>query len=170
MKKINKENLENFKTAVQMAFSFDRVESIRQNKPCSSHLKMLKESLCELYDIKEGEHVEPFYLVDAKKISENHPKTFERPLPNQFNDIKRGNLIKVCFNNIERPWLTVESVNHRTKIIKAKIESDLIFFILHGKKKGDIVELHFDNIYGIVEVKEKKTPYYEGSLGVINLN
>jgi len=85
-------------------------------------------------------------LVNAKYMSEQYPETFDVPSDTELNNLKSGDLVKICVNR-ERFWVEIISIN-QDKIL-TRIDNDLIFTDEHGLSLNDELTISKHNIYSI---------------------
>ena len=80
-------------------------------------------------------------FVNAQKMRERHPETFEAPSYEELTAIKPGDYLKVCLNE-ERFWTKVVSIS-RDAII-ATVENDLV---INNLPCDTLVEFHKHHIF-----------------------
>ncbi len=85
-----------------------------------------------------------FKFVNAQKMHELYPKTFDVPTIEELNSLKKGDSVKVCIDDIERFWVTVTSVNNDEII--GIVDNELIDLDL---KIGEEIKFKKENIYSI---------------------
>jgi hypothetical protein len=86
-----------------------------------------------------------FNFVDAVKMHELHPYTFELPLPDKMRALKPGHYVKICHNE-ERFWVIVKEINNDK--IKGIVNNDLIRE--QPFKCDDEIEFEKRHIYNIL--------------------
>lgn len=85
-----------------------------------------------------------YRFVNAQKMQQKCPDTFEAPLKSELDAIKPEDFVKISHGN-ERFWIRVTSVNG--DIIKGNVDNDLIF--KQPFKFGDAITLRKCHVYGI---------------------
>jgi hypothetical protein len=85
-------------------------------------------------------------LVDAQRMHEQHPDTFEVPDPSELDAIGPGDCVKVCFEDInERIWIRVTGNDAGT--ITGTLDNDPVG---EGIAYGDTVTLEPRNVLDIL--------------------
>jgi len=84
-------------------------------------------------------------FVDAQKMHKMYPDTFEAPTKAELNALKKGDLVKVCYNDEERFWVILTSV--RGQKLKGKVDNLLLTPDL---SLGDIIEFEKKHVYSIM--------------------
>lgn len=85
-------------------------------------------------------------FTNAQEMAKKYPETFKAPTLNQLNNLKVGNLVKVCVEP-ERFWTFILEINGDE--IKAQIDNRLIFTGEHYLKYKDVITFNKNNIYQI---------------------
>ena len=62
-------------------------------------------------------------FVNAKKMHEQHPRTFEVPTDVELDDIKKGDFVKIS-NGQERFW--VEILSRKNKTMRGVVDNELL--------------------------------------------
>jgi hypothetical protein len=83
-------------------------------------------------------------FVDAQKMQEQHPFTFEAPTQEELEKILPGDIVKVCVEP-ERFWCIVKYVE--TATIIAEVNNDLVYSDIHGLVCGDLITFEKRHIY-----------------------
>lgn len=103
------------------------------------------------YNLKEGESLSTPFFNNANLLSKAYPSTFQAPSKEDLEKITEGTNVKINLNDLERVWVEVENVNHKSEIVKGKINNDTVFSIVHGLDYEDKVVFKFAQIYQIHE-------------------
>lgn len=83
-------------------------------------------------------------FVDAQQMHKDNPETFDAPSPEELNNLKIDDIVKICYGNKERFWVKIIEITGDD--IKGEVDNDLIFVKLKYK---DIVSFDKKNIYSI---------------------
>ena len=84
-------------------------------------------------------------LIDAQAMAKAHPETFEAPNTKELADVKVGDSVKICINNLEKLWVAVTSINGGQ--LKGKIDNHPV--VLDDVSFGDAIMFKKENIYTI---------------------
>ena len=90
-------------------------------------------------------------LIDACKMSEANPETFELPDDNVYEKIKEDWVVKIC-DGTERFWTTVKSVQKdKDNIFDSKVEAVIDNNLCYEKPYdyGDKISFEFRHIYDV---------------------
>ena len=82
---------------------------------------------------------------DAQALHQLHPDTFEAPTPEDLQDLKPGDFVKVCALR-ERFWAEVIAVE--TGVITARVDNNLI---MNELSYNDTIRIKPENIYDILK-------------------
>jgi|LakMenEpi03Aug12_release.lakeMendotaPanAssembly.Ray.scaffolds.fasta_scaffold3486103_1 hypothetical protein len=85
-------------------------------------------------------------LMNAKYMNEQYPDTFYVPSDSELDNLKVGDIVKVCVNR-ERFW--VEIICFDDKKISTRIDNQLIFTDEHGLSLNDHLVINKENILDI---------------------
>lgn len=86
-------------------------------------------------------------LIDAQQMHKEHPESFSAPSDAELDNIKLGDIVKVC-DSKERFWTKVQSVNNDK--ITATIDNDLLGMSdKHNCNYGDSIVFEKRHIYAI---------------------
>ena len=86
-------------------------------------------------------------FVDAQKMQEKYPKTFEAPTWDELSKLEVGDLVKVCYNDEERFWVIITEINHKNNKIKGRVDNALMGNF--GFSYGDEIEFEKRHVYVI---------------------
>ena len=111
-------------------------------------------------------------LIDACKMSEANPETFELPDDNIYEKIKEDWVVKIC-DGTERFWTTVKSVQKdKDNIFDSKVEAVIDNNLCYEKPYdyGDTISFEFRHIYAVKPpIAEREIePIYEVMSIIIN--
>ena len=84
-------------------------------------------------------------LVDAQAMAKANPTTFEAPVQSELDQVKIGDSVKICINNIERLWVEVTEINGGQ--LKGKIDNCPV--VIDDVSFGDPLNFRKENIYAI---------------------
>ena len=84
-------------------------------------------------------------FVNAQEMKKQYPNTFEAPTTKELNALKKGDIVKVCYNDQERFWVILTSV--RGQKLKGKVDNILLTPDL---SLGDTIEFEKKNVYDII--------------------
>lgn len=87
-----------------------------------------------------------YTLVDAIEMHRKHPKTFEVPTEKEIISLQVGDTVKLCFNGIERIWVTIIQIVDVDHMV-GKVDNDPV--LIWGLSYQDRVEFSYRNIYQI---------------------
>ncbi len=83
-------------------------------------------------------------FINAQKMQEKHPKTFEAPTQEELDALTLGKSVKVCHQE-ERFWVTITAI--KEDVITGTVDNDLVRS--HPFKYGDAIEFKKEHIYSI---------------------
>ena len=86
-------------------------------------------------------------FVNAIKMHEENPNTFEIPTQEDLKKLKVGTSCKICALR-ERFWVNVTEIKDDGTII-GYIDNDLLFSDEHGLYADDVVSFRVENIYDL---------------------
>ncbi len=85
-------------------------------------------------------------MTDAQEMARLHPDTFAAPAKAELDRIMPGNYVKACFNDKERMWVLVETVDGETMTGKLANKP-----VLLPMDHGQPVTLEKRHVYTILE-------------------
>lgn len=91
-------------------------------------------------------------FVDAEERNKQYPKTFDIPAESERNNVKRGDYVKLIFDDKERMWVKVKK--HKGKKLIGVINNEPV--LIEDVKFGDKVEFEPKNIIDIMRIYKKK--------------
>jgi len=84
--------------------------------------------------------------VDAQELHRSYPDKFDVPNNNELDELKTGNLVKIC-NGKERFWVELKEINDSYLI--GRIDNELCTGINYDK--NSIIMFEKKNIYSIYD-------------------
>lgn len=88
-------------------------------------------------------------FIDAQRMAQEHPLTFEVPSPDELASICPGSCVKVC-SLPERFWVTVTAVNADGSLT-GTVANALIFTDRHGLDYEDEVTFERRHVYDVMD-------------------
>ena len=92
-----------------------------------------------------------YKFVNAQEMSKKYPETFEAPLKAELDSLKKGKIVKVCYND-ERFWVVISKVGK--KVISGTVNNGLI--CNQPFNYGDEIEFKKQHIYSICQLPTAK--------------
>lgn len=83
-------------------------------------------------------------LTDAQEMAKKHPDTFDAPTKQELSVLKKGSIVKVCFDDQERMWASLERKEKKGWV--AKLDNDPMTV---PYQLGDLFYLEPKHIYAI---------------------
>jgi len=88
-------------------------------------------------------------FIDAQEKHKQYPATFGAPNKRELNTLKAGDIVKVCCNDKERFWATIEKITQ--SVITAKVDNDLVYADEFGFDYEDTIRFEKRHIYSIYQ-------------------
>ena len=83
-------------------------------------------------------------FVDAQEMHKKHPDSFYAPTIRELRALKKGDTVKVCYNNLERFWVILTSVKGNK--LEGKVDNHVL---ANDLSLGDIVSFERRHVYDI---------------------